>query len=311
MPEPSLSHIELPTLPLASGTPRRMGYWSHGPEDAQHVVVCVHGLSRQGRDFDALAAHLLEAAYTCGRSIRVVAPDVAGRGESDWLADPSGYQIPSYVADMAVLLTHLKAGGARTLDWVGTSMGGLIGMGVCGTPALRDAFQIRKLVLNDVGPTIQWEAIERIGKYLGTHMEFPTVAQAASSMWQVSQGFGKHTAAQWVALSSPMVRPLDDNDLSKGVRLHYDPAIALPFKAATQESAQAGEALLWGVYDQIDARTMLIRGEKSDLLSLATAQQMTQRGPKAQLVEFEDVGHAPTFVQREQSEVVVDFLMGV
>ncbi|MDP3701438.1 MAG: alpha/beta hydrolase [Hylemonella sp.] len=299
MPEPTLNYVSCPD---ASGG-HRMAYWQWGDAAAAHVVVCVHGLSRQGRDFDVLAQALVERA---AQPVRVVCPDVAGRGRSDWLKDPAGYQIPTYVGDMLALMAQLHGQAPiATLDWVGTSMGGLIGMGLCGTPKLPLPVAVRRLVLNDVGPAIQWEALQRIGTYLGNTGRFDSVQQAADAMWAVSTSFGPHTPGQWLALSQAMVKPLPGG----GVTLHYDPSIAVPFRSLTAESAQQGQAALWQLYDNMAAQTLLLRGAQSDLLSAQTASEMTRRGPRARLVEFEGIGHAPTLVAGEQVDVVTGFLL--
>ncbi|CAN7492889.1 alpha/beta fold hydrolase [Acidovorax sp. LjRoot194] len=311
MIEPTLNYVLCPgpaAAPVAAGTApapaqqHRMAYWewnATGDPSHPHVVVCVHGLSRQGRDFDTLAAAL-------SRHARVVCPDVVGRGRSDWLADPMSYQIPQYAADMLSLVAQLhQQAPIATLDWVGTSMGGLIGMGVAGQPGLPLPVPVRRLVLNDVGPVIEWQALQRIGQYLGQMARFESVEQAAQAMWAVSTSFGPHTQAQWLELSRAMVRPLPDG----GVTLHYDPQIAVPFKALTQDMAAAGEAALWQLYDHITAHTLLLRGAQSDLLSRDTAQAMTQRGPRARVVEFEGVGHAPTLVAADQVAAVTGFLL--
>jgi pimeloyl-ACP methyl ester carboxylesterase len=283
-----------------------MAYWQWGNPAAVHVVVCVHGLSRQGRDFDVLAASLVDKAQG---NIRVICPDMVGRGESDWLKDAMGYQIPTYAADMLLLLGQLHAESPiTTLDWVGTSMGGLIGLVVCGQPALPLPVAVHKLVLNDVGPAIEWLSIVRIGTYLGAPIRFDSVQQGADAMWAISKGFGPHTPEQWLALSTPMLRPALDTPGK--LRLHYDPALAVPFKQATEASTLQGEKTLWQLYDNISAQTLLLRGADSDLLSPATAQAMGQRGPKARLVEFAGVGHAPTVVAADQLAVVADFLLG-
>lgn len=279
-----------------------MAYWAWGDPQAGHVVVCVHGLSRQGRDFDVLAQALVARA---NGAIRVVCPDIVGRGQSDWLQDPQGYQVPVYAADMLVLLHHLQP---QTLDWVGTSMGGLIGMAVCGQSGLPLPVPVRRLVLNDVGPSIQWEAIVRIGAYLGQALQFASLQQAADAMWAISSSFGPHTPAQWLELSRHMVKPVAG--VPGAVTLHYDPAIAVPFGAMTQQAAVQGEALLWQLYDGIHAQTLLLRGAQSDLLSGETARQMTVRGPKARLVEFVGVGHAPTLIAADQVQAVTSFLLG-
>jgi pimeloyl-ACP methyl ester carboxylesterase len=262
----------------------------------------VHGLSRQGRDFDVLARAL---CLKSGNRLRVVCPDVVGRGQSDWLKDPMDYQIPAYASDMLVLLRELKP---STLDWVGTSMGGLIGMVLCGQPDLALPTRIGRLVLNDVGPAMQWQALQRIGEYLGTLAQFSSMQQAADALWASSTTFGPHTPEQWLAFSLPMVKPVA---AAPGLlTLHYDPAIALPLGTVTKESVAQGEAMLWQLYDHITAQTLLLRGAQSDLLSMETAQAMTQRGPKARLVEVAGVGHAPTLIADDQVQTVVSFLLG-
>ena len=276
-----------------------MAYWQWGEANSDHVIMCAHGLSRQGRDFDVFAQALCDAAPG---KLRVVCPDVVGRGKSDWLKDPMGYQIPQYAADMLALIAQLQP---KTLYWVGTSMGGLIGMVICGQPELPLPVQVRKFILNDVGPALEWLAIQRIGQYLGKAGQFETVQQAADAMWAVSSSFGPHTSGQWLALSQAMVKPSGN-----GFTLHYDPAIAIPFDTATEESAKQGETMLWALYDNIKAQTLITRGAQSDLLSIATAYAMTQRGPKAQLVEFAGVGHAPMFVAADQVKAAVEFLVG-
>jgi pimeloyl-ACP methyl ester carboxylesterase len=285
MSEPRLNHVQC----LDARGLHRLAYWEWGDPANARVLVCVHGLARQGRDFDTLAAAL------AGR-YRVVCPDVVGRGRSDWLGDPAGYQIPAYVADMVTLLARLNG---DTVHWVGTSMGGLIGLGLAALPKS----PISRLVLNDVGPTIQAEALQRIGSYLGLPLRWPSVEAAADYLLSISPGFGAHSREQWLALTRPMLEP--DGD---GFRLHYDPAIAVPFRAVTPQLAAAGEAMLWESYDAIACPTLLLRGAVSDVLSRETAQAMTQRGPKARLHEFAAVGHAPTLVAPEQVAVVQEFL---
>lgn len=308
MTEPTLNYVSCPD-PVLPGGPaepagqHRMAWWQWGDASASHVVVCVHGISRQGRDFDVLAGALVARA---GGRLRVVCPDVVGRGRSDWLRNPLGYQVGTYGADHLHLLAALHAQAPiAALDWVGTSMGGLIGLFIAGQPALPAPVPVRRLVLNDVGPVIQWEALQRIRQYIGNTGRFDTVEQAAQSLWQLSTSFGPHTAEQWLALSRPMLKPLPQG----GFTLHYDPAIAVPLAAVTQEMASQGEALLWQLYEQVRADTLLLRGRQSDLLSMPTAQRMTQTGPKARLVEFDGVGHAPTLLADDQVAAVCDFLL--
>jgi pimeloyl-ACP methyl ester carboxylesterase len=268
----------------------RMAYWEWGDTANPRVLVCVHGLSRQGRDFDTLAQALSDR-------YRVVCPDAVGRGRSDFLADPSGYQIPAYVADMVTLIARL---GVEQVEWVGTSMGGLIGMALA---SLANS-PVRKLVLNDVGPVIEYAALARIGTYLGAPASWGSVEDAADALWTISRGFGPLTREQWLELTRPMLK-------REGERWkpHYDPAIALPFKAVTPELAAAGQAALWHAYDAIRCPTLLLRGADSDLLSRDTARAMTERGPRAQLREFAGVGHAPMLVAPDQIQAVREFLL--
>ena len=273
----------------------RMAYVEWGDPTNPRVLVCVHGLSRQGRDFDVLARDLATA-------YRVVCPDVVGRGRSDWLQDPAGYAIPAYVADMVTLVARL---GVPQVDWVGTSMGGLIGMGLASLPNS----PVRRLVLNDVGPVLEATALRRIGTYLGQPAFWRTEDEAADALWSISQGFGPHTRDQWLALTRPQLRP-DVKDGVAGFKSHYDPAIAAGLRAFTPEIAAAGEAALWQTYERIACPTLLLRGAESDLLSAPTAQAMAQRGPRARVHEFAGVGHAPMLVQPEQRAVVRDFLLG-
>lgn len=286
MHEPRLNHVQcLDTQGL-----HRMAYWEWGDPANPKVLVCVHGLSRQGRDFDALA-QAMRGEY------RVVCPDVVGRGQSDWLSDPSGYQIPAYAADMVTLLARLNA---QTVHWVGTSMGGLIGLIVS---ALKGS-PVSRLVLNDVGPVVEPEAIARIGSYLGAPLRWKSLEEAADALWAISQGFGPHTREQWLALTRPMLKP--DGD---GFIPHYDLKIAEPFRSITPEVAKAGEAMIWAMYDSLRCRVLLLRGAESDLLSPVTAQAMCARGPKAELREFAGVGHAPMLNSLDQIAVVREFLL--
>jgi len=290
MTEPVLRDVQC----LDSRGLHRMAYWQWGDAANPKVLVCVHGLTRQGRDFDTLARAMAD-------EYRVVCPDVVGRGRSDWLADPMGYSIPGYVADMVCLLARLDA---QTVDWVGTSMGGLIGLGL----ASQSGSPVRKLVLNDVGPVIEPAALQRIGGYVGQSSFWTTLDEAADASWVLSQGFGPHSREQWQALTAPQLMPTAKDGRS-GFTARCDPAIAVPLRAVTPDLAKAGEAMLWQSYDRLQCATLLLRGADSDLLSPATALAMTQRGPRAQLHQFAGVGHAPTLVQPDQIEVLQRFLL--
>jgi pimeloyl-ACP methyl ester carboxylesterase len=288
--EPRLEHVHC----LDARGLHRMAYWQWGDPANPRVVVCVHGLTRQGRDFDALARAL---AGTC----RVVCPDVVGRGHSDWLADPQGYAVPTYVADMVTLLARLDC---EQVDWVGTSMGGLIGLGLASLRVASGVRPVRRMVLNDVGPVLEPTAIARIAGYVGQTMRFPTIEEAAAHLHGISLGFGVPLGEQWMALTRPMLRA--DGD---GWRLHYDPDIAVPFRSMAPAALAAGEAALWHAYDSLRCPTLVLRGADSDLLSHETAVAMTGRGPRARVWEFAGVGHAPMLVDDEQIGVVREFLL--
>jgi len=269
----------------------RMAYWQWERADgaSDRVLVCVHGVSRQGRDFDILARAMQDGW-------RVVCPDVVGRGESDRLADPAAYLLPTYVADMVTLLARLDA---KTVHWFGTSMGGLIGIAMAALPGS----PISRLVLNDVGPAIDPAGIARIAAYLGLPLTWASEDEAADYLQSISPGFGPHSREQWMALTRPMLRREGDR-----IRLHYDPAIGVPLRAMTPAAASAGEAALWGAYDAIRCPTLVLRGADSDVLAPATAAAMAARGPKARVHEFAGVGHAPTIVAADQVAVVREFL---
>ena len=273
---------------VSPGGLHHMAYREWGDAANPRVLVCVHGLSRVGRDFDDLARAL------CG-DYRVVCPDVVGRGNSGWLANPVHYQIPQYVSDMVTLIARLNPG---ELHWMGTSMGGLIGMGLASLP---DS-PIRKMVLNDVGPILKADALKRIGEYLGQAPLFPDFASAEKYIRAVSASFGLSTDAQWKFLTEISLKAA-----GTGFKMHYDPNIAVPFK---QQGTGSVDIELWPVYEAIKCPVLVTRGEHSDLLSRETLAQMAARGPKAATVEIPGVGHAPMFMDPAQIDVVRTFLLG-
>lgn len=305
-PLPPQPQLEFVNCPHPEGQ-HRMAYWRWGQPQARRVVVCVHGLTRQGRDFDRLAQALVAQNP---EPLQVICPDVAGRGRSEWLSNPALYQIPQYAADMLAMLGQVQAQlgtePIQSLDWVGTSMGGLIGMVLAGQPGLPLPAPVRRLVLNDVGPAITWSSVERMQGYVGQYGQYPDLDQAAAALWTLSQGFGPVSPDVWREMSLHMTRPGTEGALT----LHYDPAIGVPLRAMTPEMAAAGEATLWALYDQIQAQTLLIRGKDSDLLTPETALAMTQRGPRARLETWPGFGHAPTLTGDDQIRVVASFLSG-
>ena len=264
----------------------KVSYGERGPAGADRTVVCVHGLTRNGRDFDPLAMGL-EANF------RVVCPDVVGRGDSDWLVHKEDYGYPQYMADMAALIARLAT---NDVYWVGTSMGGLIGMMLAAQPNS----PIRRLVMNDIGPFIPKAAAERIGSYVGNAPDFASIADAEAYLRQVHAGFGDLTEGQWRHLAEHSVRRKGE-----GYRLHYDPAIGHAFRG----DGEATDIDLWPVWDAVNCPVLVLRGAQSDTLLAATAQEMTARGPKAQLKTIEGVGHAPALMDDQQIALVRDWLM--
>jgi pimeloyl-ACP methyl ester carboxylesterase len=275
----------------------RIAYKQWGDPANPRVLVCVHGVTRVSDDFDALAANLSD-------TYRVICPDVVGRGRSGRLALAGLYTVPQYVADMVTLIARVTnvPGSDGTVDWFGTSMGGLIGLVLASLPGN----PVGKLVLNDIGPIIDPGALARIGDYIGQDLRFASFEEGAQYVRAVSASFGPHSDAEWHKLAADVLRQDPDGQWQR----HYDMALAQPFKAATPETAQRDEAALWGAYDAITCPTLLVRGADSDLLSAATARMMTARGPQPQLVEIAGVGHAPTFVQEDQIAIARRFLLG-
>jgi pimeloyl-ACP methyl ester carboxylesterase len=274
----------------------RVAYKEWGDPANPRVLLCVHGVTRVADDFDQLARAL------CGH-YRVVCPDVVGRGRSDRLRNPQLYTVPQYVSDMVTLIARATANSENgTVDWFGTSMGGLIGMVLAsleGTP-------LRKLVLNDIGPVLDPGAMQRIGDYIGQDLRFPNYAAGAAFVREVSASFGPHSDDEWDKLARDVLREGPDGQWVR----HYDLGLAQSFRASTSERAEQEQAALWAAYDAIRCPTLLVRGELSDLLTRETAQMMTRRGPRPQLVEIPNVGHAPTFLHEDQIAIARDFLIG-
>ena len=264
----------------------RMAYTEWGDPNNQKVLLCVHGLTRNARDFDALA-QALSSDY------RVICPDVVGRGNSDWLRVKSDYTFPLYVSDMVTLIARL---GVPHVDWVGTSMGGVIGMLLAGQPNT----PVRRLVLNDVGPLITAESLRRIGQYVGKAPVFPTMDAAERYMRQIGASFGALTDAQWQHLTRYSMQPIE-----AGYTFNYDPSLGDPF----QMMPILLNVAVWDSFDRIHHPVLAIRGAESDLLRRETWLEMAKRGPKAKLVEFSGIGHAPMLMSEDQIAVIRDFLL--
>ncbi len=270
----------------------QMAYQEWGDPENDRTLICVHGLTRVSNDFDALAQAL-------ANDYRIICPDVVGRGRSGHLRDPQYYRVPQYVSDMVTLIARLDV---TSVDWFGTSMGGVIGMALASLPDN----PIRKLLLNDIGPSIDAEALARIGAYVGQEVRFATFDEAWQYVRAISQSFGPHSDEQWRKLAADVMR---QNAEGAWVFL-YDPNLALPFKATTAQSAQLDEQMLWAAYDAIRCPTLVVRGTESDLLSPATALAMSQRGPRAKIVELAGIGHAPTFLSDAQIALAKNFFLG-
>jgi len=263
----------------------RMAYTEWGAPDNPRVVVCVHGLTRNGRDFDALAERLASR-------FRVLCPDVVGRGRSAWLPRKTDYGYPVYLNDMAALIAR---SGADEVDWVGTSMGGLIGMLAAATPGA----PIRRLVINDVGPFIPQEALARIAAYVGQQLGFPDIGAVGAHLRAIHAPFGPLTDSQWQHLARHGTRKQPDGSLG----LAYDPGIAEAFRGGV------ADVDLWPVWQQLRCPTLVVRGTRSDLLSGETARRMVSQGPAGTvLTEFDGVGHAPMFMADDQIAAVESFL---
>ncbi len=263
----------------------RIAYTEWGGSTASRTMICVHGLTRNGRDFDRLAAALSERW-------RIVCPDMPGRGRSDWLpAEDYGY--PQYLADVTALMARL---GTMEIDWVGTSMGGLIGMQL----AAQDNSPIRRLVVNDVGPFIAKAGLERIAGYVGKDPTFATLDEVEAYLRRVHAPFGPLSDNDWRHLALQGYRRLEGGRFGLG----YDPGLGLAF-----QSAEIKDIDLWALWDRIHCPVLVLRGAESDLLSSETAAAMQRRGPKAKLIEFSGVGHAPALMSEAQIGAVRDWLL--
>jgi len=223
----------------------------------------------------------------------VVCPDVVGRGDSDRLADPVGYGYPQYLDDANALIARV---GAARVDYVGTSMGGLIGMMLA---AQRNS-PIRRLVMNDVGPFIPKAGLERIGGYVGKDPRFIDMNEAETALRRTANTFGLRTDEEWRRFTERSVKPAGDGTFG----LAYDPAIALGFNQAIKDID------LWKIWDRVQCPVLVLRGAESDLLKKETAEEMSGRGPRATVVEFPGCGHAPALMDPAQISVVQDWLKG-
>ncbi len=269
---------------LSSGGFHRVHYTEWGDAANPRVLICAHGLTRCGRDFDTMAA-LLSAQY------RVICPDVAGRGESDWLTNKTDYNYPQYLNDMTALIART---GASEIHWVGTSMGGIIGMLLAALPKS----PITRLVVNDVGIFLPKSALERINQYVGKSPAFADVDAAIKAVRAVSP-FGPLSNDEWRTLTLPLLKPTDDGKWM----FRYDPGIGDAFRAAPIVDID-----LSPYWNAIKCPVLLTRGADSDLLLKSTFEQMCAK-PGVRGIEFANVGHAPMFQTEDQLAVVRNFLL--
>lgn len=273
---------------LASDGFYRVHYREWGDPDNPRVLVCAHGLTRNATDFDDIASALCD-------DYRVLAIDYPGRGQSDWLRNKLDYQFPTYVAASCALIAR---SGAEQVDWLGTSMGGLIAMNLAALPDC----PIGKLVINDVGPDLPVAAMKRIADYLGLDFSFASLAELEAHLRLAHAPFGPLTDAQWHHLAVNGYHQREDGRYV----LSYDADIAEPFKQANLDAAPID---LWPLWDAITCPTLLLRGETSDVLLAETAEAMTQRGPRAELITLPGIGHAPALMAEEQIAAVRDWLL--
>lgn len=264
----------------------RMHYSEWGVLDNPHVLVCVHGLTRNGRDFDWLAAALAQ-------DYRVICPDLPGRGQSDWLADPADYGLPLYLNDLTVLLGRL---GVEQVDWLGTSLGGWLGIAM----AAQAATPIRRLLVNDIGPEVPKEALERIAIYAGREPEFLSLEALEDYIRTVYAPFGPLDDSVWRHLAQHSARVLPTGNY----QMHYDPGIGESFRHRASEWVD-----LWAIWDRVQCPVRVLRGERSDLLTCETAAKMQARGPTVDVIEFPGVGHAPMITTEAEINTVREWLL--
>lgn len=262
-----------------------LAFTDWGSRRLPRTMICVHGLTRQGRDFDALARVI-------GRDVRCIEPDVVGRGRSGWLNNKDGYNFETYLRHADALLDYR---GLEEVEWLGTSMGGIIGMLL----AAREGTPIKRLIINDVGPFIPKEALERIGTYVADPPVFASLHEAGAYLRETLAGFGELSELDWSEMTQHSVMREPDGSY----RMHYDPAIGQAFEGPIEDVD------LWSVYDTIKCPTLVLRGTASDVLPRAVAEEMTERGPKADLIEFEGCGHAPALMNDVQIAAVHEWLM--
>lgn len=290
---PAMTPMSQPVTAIDRREPRSvyvtcLGFEVHATTWGQPTappLVMWHGLARTGRDFDEIAMALSARHY-------VVCPDTIGRGFSQWSADPDRhYCLDVYAATARALVDGLKLG---QIDWLGTSMGGALAIRAAATTL---AGRIRRIVINDIGPTFPTAPYERIKAYVGNPPEFATIGELEAYFRTVYKPFGWHSDAQWRHMAETSCRRLPNGRFTT----HYDPAIVRQLFAHPTDYEQ------WHHYDRITAPTLVLRGVDSDLLLPDAAKAMTERGPRATIVEIAGCGHAPALNTPEQIGIVGEF----
>jgi pimeloyl-ACP methyl ester carboxylesterase len=266
-------------------------YSEWGPHEAEQVVVCVHGLTRNRHDFDFLAPRLAH------RGLRVIALDLPGRGESDWVSTPADYATPLYLAAVAAVIAR---SGAKSVDYVGTSLGGHVGMEMAALPGN----PVRRLLLNDFGARVGGVALQRIGSYLRMKRRFVTLEEFEQHLRTIHASFGHLTDLQWRHMAQHSAVKTEEGDW----RQHYDPAIGRAFSWPLMVDIS-----LWDIWDKVACPVMILRGEDSDLLHASTVREMQKRGISGKnglvrSVEVRGVGHAPALMSDSQITLIEDFL---
>jgi len=313
----SVSFTQRSFLGLSPGGFHRIAYLDWGKHSAAQVVVCVHGLSRNSRDFDFLARDL---AHDC----RVICPDVVGRGDSEWLADKSDYSFSTYLLDAAALIARITAPappayfgtfrgrkvarGPAQIDWVGTSMGGLIGMLLAAKPGS----PIRRLVLNDIGPFISWGSLYRLKGYVAGGGAFKSLTEVEAYLRDACAAFGPLTDEHWRHLAETSAAASKEDGR---FHLRYDPAIGESMRVGAPDpefplgpSFLAGIDL-WSTWAEIRCPTLVLRGADSDVLSRDTLRQMQALRPGVEVLELPGIGHAPALMSYDQIAAVREFLL--
>jgi len=316
----SVGYTQSSFLSLTPGGFHRIAYLDWGRHSAPRTVVCVHGLSRNSRDFDFLARDL-------ARDCRVVCPDVVGRGDSEWLADKRDYSFSTYLSDAAALIARITAptppvyfgtfrgrriaAGPAHIDWVGTSMGGLIGMLLAAKPGS----PIRRLVLNDVGPFISWGALYRLKGYAAGGGSFGSAAEVEAYLREACAAFGPLSDEQWRHLAAHGAAASKDGPHSTTYHLRYDPAIGETMRVgAPDPEFPLGPNFLsgidlWSTWAEVRCPTLVLRGAESDVLSRDTLLQMQARRTGVEAIEFPGTGHAPALMSDDQIAAVREFLL--